>query len=254
MTAQQTIIQQLTLPIRGMTCMGCVANVQLALNDLPGVHDVFVDLPAKQALIIYDSTLVEETQMAAAVTEAGYEVDRNIPLNNDQSSTENQKLHPWLKPILFGFLGVVGLLALYLGLVSLAEGWKHAVDLFIEDAWLVGPIVAGFGIQIGLYAYLRMVVHAAAQGTGALASAGGGTSTAAMVACCAHHVTDVLPLLGLSAAAAFLAEYRIPFMLVGLTTNLIGIGVIGFLILRARKHQADCEFNTQPAAPASACH
>ena len=254
MTAQQTIIQQLTLPIRGMTCMGCAANVQLALSDLPGVHDVIVDLPAKQALIIYDSTLVEEAQIAAAVTEAGYEVDRNIVPHDGQLSGQDQTQHPWLKPILFGFLGVAGLLVLYLGLVSLAEGWQHAVDLLIEDAWLVSPIVAGFGIQIGLYTYLRTVVRAAAQGTGALAGAGGGTSTVAMAACCAHHVTDVLPLLGLSMAAAFLAEYRIPFMLVGLATNLIGIGIIGFLIWRAKKHRAECDLYTQPAAPASVCH
>ena len=96
------------------------------------------------------------------------------------------------------------------------------MELMLEDAWLVGPIMVGFGVQVGLYAYLKTVAHAAARGTGALAGAGGGTSTAAMVACCAHHVTDVLPLLGLSAAATFLAEYRIPFMVVGLATNLIG--------------------------------
>ena len=69
---------------------------------------------------------------------------------------------------------MAGLLALYLGLVSLAEGWTHAVELLLEDAWIVGPILAGFGVQMGLYAYLKMVAHAAARGTGALAGAGGG--------------------------------------------------------------------------------
>ena len=117
----------------------------------------------------------------------------------------------------------------------------------------MGPILAGFGVQLGLYTYLKTVVRAAARGTGALAGAGGGTSTAAMVACCAHHVTDVLPLVGLSAAATFLAEYRIPFMLVGLGTNLIGIAVIGVLILRERRRLAEYSMDTQPAASA-ACH
>lgn len=254
MTVETELIKISKLSIHGMTCLGCTASVQLALSDLSGVHDIVVDLSAKQATVIYDSTMVDEAQMEAAVTEAGYEIDRNMSVGENQVLTQNQHFHPWLKPALFGFLGIVGLLVVYLGLVSLAEGWNHAVDLFIEDAWLVGPIVAGFGVQIGLYTYLRTEVHAAAQGTGALAGAGGGTSTAAMVACCAHHVTDVLPLLGLSVAAAFLAEYRIPFMLVGLTTNLIGIGVIGFLIIRAKKHQAEYNLNTQQSASASACH
>jgi hypothetical protein len=43
-------------------------------------------------------------------------------------------------------------------------------------------------------------------------------------------------LLGLSAAASFLAAYKIPFMLVGLTMNLIGIVVIVRTIRRAQRH------------------
>ncbi len=58
-----------------------------------------------------------------------------------------------------------------------------------------------------------------------MAGASGGTSTAAMVACCAHHVTDILPLAGLSAATTFLANYQVPFMLLGLAMNLAGVGI-----------------------------
>ncbi len=128
------------------------------------------------------------------------------------------------------------------------------MELLAEDLWIVGPILLGFGIQVGLFTYLKTVIHAAARGTGALAGAGGGTSTAAMVACCAHHVTDVLPLVGLSAAATFLAEYRIPFMLAGLATNLVGIGVISALILRERRRLAENTPRMQPAASTPACH
>jgi len=65
--------------------------------------------------------------------------------------------------------------------------------------------------------------------------AGGTTSTVAMVACCAHHVTDVLPILGLTAAAAFLAQYRTAFMLVGLGMNLVGIAVMLVILVRERR-------------------
>jgi hypothetical protein len=74
-----------------------------------------------------------------------------------------------------------------------------------------------------------------------------------MVACCAHHATDVLPLVGLSAAATFLAEYLILFMLVGLTMNLVGIGVISALILHERHCRIRHSSNTQPASSASMC-
>lgn len=247
-------IRQATLPIQGMTCMGCVASVQLALSDLPGVQEVAVDLSAKQAQVRYDPRLVGPAGMAEAVAEAGYAVGEETPPAARSSSFGNATPHPWRRPLFFGILGAMGLLVLYLGLVSLAQGWTHAVELLAEDAWIVGPILAGFGLQVGLYTYLKTVVQAAARGTGALAGAGGGTSTAAMVACCAHHVTDVLPLVGLSAAATFLAEYRIPFMLVGLATNLVGIGVIGYLILRQRRRLAETAPKVQPAASAPACH
>lgn len=247
-------VEQLNLPIRGMTCMGCVASIQLALEDLPGIQEVVVDLPAKLARVTYDPARTGRAQMVQAVIKAGYAVDDPAAPAAAPRAAETRAAPFWLRPVLFGLLGTIGLLVLYLGLVSLAEGWSHAVELLWEDLWLVGPILAGFGVQVGLYTYLKTGLHAAARGTGTLTGAGGGTSTAAMVACCAHHVTDVLPLLGLSAAATFLAEYRIPFMLVGLATNLIGIGVMVYLIVRQRRCLVACEPKVEPAPSAPACH
>jgi hypothetical protein len=56
-----------------------------------------------------------------------------------------------------------------------------------------------------------------------------------MVACCAHHVTDVLPILGLTAVATFLAGYQTLFMLVGLGNTLVGIAVMLAILVRARR-------------------
>ena len=135
----------------------------------------------------------------------------------------------WYKyrlPILTGVIGSLTLFALYLAIVTIAQGWQHAIELFGQDAWLVIPIMIGFGVQVGLYTYLRGVLQRGSRSSKMMMGAGGGTSTAAMVACCAHHVADVLPLLGLSAAASFLAAYKIPFMLIGLAMNVTGIAVI----------------------------
>lgn len=131
-----------------------------------------------------------------------------------------------LWPIGAGLAGAGLLTLLYFGIVSWAEGPQHALDLFWEDRWIVLPIILGFGIQAALYTILkkRLFIPVTHTGpSGALTGVGGGMSTVAMVACCAHHVTDVLPILGLTAAAAFLAEYRVAFMLVGLGTTLLGI-------------------------------
>lgn len=106
-------------------------------------------------------------------------------------------------------MGALMLTGLYFGIVSWAESPEHALDLFWEDRRIVFPIIVGFGVQAALYTILkkRLFLPVAHPGpSGALTGAGGATSTLAMIACCAHHVTDVLPVLGLTAAAAFLAE------------------------------------------------
>jgi hypothetical protein len=63
----------------------------------------------------------------------------------------------------------------------------------------------------------------------------GGTSVTAMVACCLHHVTDVLPILGVGAAATFLTRYQRPFMLLGLGMNILGVLVM--LVVLYREYQ-----------------
>jgi hypothetical protein len=132
------------------------------------------------------------------------------------------------------------LTGLYFGIVAWAESPQHAVDLFWEDRWIVFPIILGFGVQAGLYTILKMrlFLHITTIGpSGPMMGAGGTTSTIAMVACCAHHIADVLPILGLTAAATFLTQYRIAFMLVGLGTTLIGILMMLF-ILNKERHKA----------------
>ncbi len=140
-------------------------------------------------------------------------------------------------PLGAGLLGAVFLTGVYLGIVSLAESPKHALELFWQDKAFVIPIILGFGTQVGLYTLLKkgLYMPVPVPAGGATTAAGGGMSTMAMVACCAHHVADVLPLVGLTAAATFLANWKIPFMIVGLLTNLIGIAVMIRTILNARQ-------------------
>jgi len=144
----------------------------------------------------------------------------------------------YLLPVAVGLMGSALLTGLYFAIVSWAESPQHAIGLFWKDRWIVIPIILGFGVQAGLYPVLKMrlfVPLASAGPSGPMMGAGGATSTLAMAACCAHHVTDVLPILGLTAAAAFLAQYRIVFMFVGLGTTLVGIAVMLYIIVKERR-------------------
>jgi hypothetical protein len=138
------------------------------------------------------------------------------------------------RPVAVGLLAAAALSGVYLGIVSLAESPQHAVELFWQDRWLVLPILLTFGVQVGLYAYVRAGAYLAAS-TAGVSAAGGGLSTAAMVACCAHHLTDVLPILGISLASTFLTAWKTPLMGFGLAANLAGIAVMLWLIRQARR-------------------
>ena len=66
--------QTLTMPVRGMTCGGCVRTVEKKLAGTPGVSKVTVDLQGAHATIEYDASTVQPEALANAVRQLGYEV------------------------------------------------------------------------------------------------------------------------------------------------------------------------------------
>jgi xanthine/uracil permease len=53
-----------------------------------------------------------------------------------------------------------------------------------------------------------------------------------MVACCAHHLSDVLPIIGLTGAALFFSDYQKIFLLLGVLSNVVGITLMLHMIQR----------------------
>ncbi len=143
-----------------------------------------------------------------------------------------------LLPLGAALVGMLFLSGLYFGIMSWAEGFKAARDLFWTDRWIVIPLVIGFGVQAALYTILKFrlfVPVKASRPSSALIGASGTTSGVAMVACCVHHITDVLPILGLTAAATFLGQYRLTFMWVGLGMTTLGILVMLYTLYHERQ-------------------
>ena len=62
-----------------------------------------------------------------------------------------------------------------------------------------------------------------------------------MLACCAHHLIDLMPILGLSAGAIFLNAYKTPLLVAGIGINLIGIVVVARQLRSARRACAALE-------------
>src|SRR3989304_448346 len=132
-----------------------------------------------------------------------------------------QKMVKKNNSVLYGILAGIGLLAFYLTVVSFFQSVEFAF-LNLRSLWyLVFPLAAGFGTQIGLYSSIK---HTAAM-TGTVAGTGG-VSAGSMVACCSHFLLNVIPIVGLSGIAVFLAVYQKEFLGIGILSNILGIGIM----------------------------
>ncbi|MBI2852878.1 MAG: hypothetical protein HYX84_07245 [Chloroflexi bacterium] len=130
------------------------------------------------------------------------------------------------KHVLIGTGAAVLLLLVYLGIITLAQGWTHAVEQTGRLWYWVAALAAGFGTQAGLFSFIKQGVHQRQVAAGSSVGASGVISSGSMAACCAHHLSDVLPLLGLSGLAIFLTRYQLFFIVVGVLSNIVGITIM----------------------------
>lgn len=124
-----------------------------------------------------------------------------------------------------GLLGGAGLLTVYFGLLTLVSGWPYTLDQFGIYWPFIVALAAGFGVQVGLYAYLRRAAHTAKFGK--VAAVTGTTSGAAMVSCCAHYLVNILPVLGATGFVSLVGQYQVELFWIGLAANVAGIVYMG---------------------------
>jgi copper chaperone len=67
-------MEQITLPINGMTCSGCAKSVTRVLGGLRGVEKAEVSLDEKNAVITFDAAHVSVDDFRFVVKAAGFEV------------------------------------------------------------------------------------------------------------------------------------------------------------------------------------
>jgi hypothetical protein len=130
-----------------------------------------------------------------------------------------------------GALAATGLALFYAGVVGAAGGVDHLLQQTSVDAPWLAAILIGFGTQVALLTELRRR-HRLSPASGAAAGGGATASAVGMAACCAHHIVDLVPVIGLSGAAVFLTAYRTPIMVLGIAINVVGVTVAAHRLRR----------------------
>jgi hypothetical protein len=151
--------------------------------------------------------------------------------------SEKQDIKSFLKnPLVFGTATGILVIIFNISIASIAEGsLKNGYSVFLDNGIFVYLIPLAVGVQMGLFRYHRNLTAENVSGSEKMGMAGSATSSLAMIACCLHHVSDLLPAVGfVLAASSFLTEYKDTIIIVGLLANLAGSAYIARAILKDR--------------------
>jgi P-type Cu+ transporter len=136
--------ERITLPVEGMTCAACQANVQRALSRVPGVKQATVNLMMHEAAIEYDPAVATPQNLVDAVNATGYE--SHLPAPAAERPAENEAREA-AQASEYRSLLRRSLVSLGLGLVSMAlmarMGGSHLdrTETLIRYAELAAAIV-----------------------------------------------------------------------------------------------------------------
>ena len=144
--------EEVTLNVSGMTCASCVAHVEGALNELPGVTGATVNLGLGTARVKYIPGVVTTGRMKQAVRDVGCEARERDP-GVDQLDRERQTRQDEIQRQGRNLLvaGVIGSLVMIGTFYDMLGPLKAFVPVWLSYKWVLGllttPIVLGPGRQ-----------------------------------------------------------------------------------------------------------
>lgn len=141
-----------TIPVIGMACSVCSANVERKLNSLEGVNSATVSLAGRTALVDYDPEKITLEDMKREISNAGYD----LVIEADRSAEEiNRREFTLLKrKTLLSWLFAILVMAFSMGWVSL--GMENTTSM--GDGMMMDSHTSAFNNQISLIlALLNMV-------------------------------------------------------------------------------------------------
>ena len=83
-------MEKRTIPVVGMACSACSANVEKKLNSLPGIKSAAVNLPGRTALVEYNPEEISLERMKNEINAIGY--DLVIETNRSAEAIERREL------------------------------------------------------------------------------------------------------------------------------------------------------------------
>ena len=140
-----------TIPVIGMACSACSANVERCLNKIEGVHEATVSLPTRTATVDYDENAVTLAALKEAVNAIGF--DLVIDTRQSVEEIERAEYHRLRRKTIVAW-------CLSLLVMSLTMGWLHIGNqsLTLQTQMLLAAacmVYCGKGFYASAYRQLR---------------------------------------------------------------------------------------------------
>ena len=142
-----------TIPVIGMACSVCAANVERKLNSLEGINSATVSLAGRTALVDYDPEKITLEEMKREISNAGYD----LVIEADRSAEEiNRREFTLLKrKTLLSWFFAILVMAFSMGWVSL--GMENTASM--GDGMMMDSHTSAFNNQISLILALLNMVY-----------------------------------------------------------------------------------------------
>ena len=142
-----------TIPVIGMACSVCSANVERKLNSLEGINSATVSLAGRTALVDYDPEKITLEDMKREISNAGYD----LVIEADRSAEEiNRREFTLLKrKTLLSWLFAILVMVFSMGWVSL--GMENTASM--GDGMMMDSHTSAFNNQISLILALLNMVY-----------------------------------------------------------------------------------------------
>lgn len=143
------------LPVLGMACAGCSANVERKLKAMDGIKSVAVSLPGRTVMVEYDEKQVTLADMKQVIDSAGYELIIDEDTRVDTLEKNNYRL--LLKRMSLSWL--FSLLVMSVSMGWIAVGGRDAANQTMLIISLVNMIYCGRQFYVNAW---RQFVHRSA--------------------------------------------------------------------------------------------
>lgn len=120
-----------TIPVVGMACAACAANVEKKLNSLNGVREASVNLVGRSALVDYDPQTISLPQMKKAVNDIGY--DLVIETGRSAQDIEREEYKKLKRKTIFSWVFAVLVMCISMGWLPI-ESMMRAASSNIADS------------------------------------------------------------------------------------------------------------------------